>query len=242
MSSKTARKGALRQPLPRLSVPHSLEHTRDNLYTFGEELSHAITHGLGVVLAIIGLCVLVVRASLYGDIWHVVASSVFGATLVMMYAASTLYHSIPLPRARHVLRVIDHSLIYFLIAGTYTPFTLVTLHGPWGWSLFGFTWGLAVIGVGLKIFTTGRYEKVSLAVYLMMGWCAVVAVKPLLERLEPAGLILLAAGGITYSGGVAFYVWNRLRYHHAIWHLFVLAGSVLHWFTVYLYVVPGPPP
>lgn len=231
----------LRQRLPRVAVPHQLEHARDNLYTFGEELSHAITHGLGVILAIVGLCVLVVRAALYGDIWHVVASSVFGATLVMMYAASTLYHSIPLPRARHVLRVIDHSLIYFLIAGTYTPFTLVTLHGPWGWSLFGFTWGLAVIGVGLKIFTTGRYEKVSLAVYLMMGWCAVIAVKPLFERLETGGLILLAAGGITYSGGVVFYVWNRLRYHHAIWHLFVLAGSVLHWFTVYLYVVPGPP-
>ncbi|MGQ0528309.1 MAG: PAQR family membrane homeostasis protein TrhA [Panacagrimonas sp.] len=241
MPAKRARQGALRQPLHRVAVPHQLEHARDNLYTFGEELSHAITHGLGVILAIVGLCVLVVRAALYGDIWHVVASSVFGATLVMMYAASTLYHSIPLPRARHVLRVIDHSLIYFLIAGTYTPFTLVTLHGPWGWSLFGFTWGLAVIGVGLKIFTTGRYEKVSLAVYLMMGWCAVIAVKPLFERLETGGLILLAAGGITYSGGVVFYVWNRLRYHHAIWHLFVLAGSVLHWFTVYLYVVPGPP-
>ena len=241
MPAKVRHKAALRQPLPRVHVPQQLEHARDNLYTLGEELAHAITHGLGVVLAIIGLVVLVVRSVLYGNVWHVVASSVFGATLVMMYAASTLYHSIPLPRARHVLRVIDHSLIFLLIAGTYTPFTLVTLRGPWGWSLFGFTWSLAVIGVGLKIFTTGRYEKVSLAVYLLMGWCAVVATKPLFEHLEPGGLVLLAAGGITYSGGVAFYTWQRLRYHHAIWHLFVLGGSLLHWFTVYYYVVPGPP-
>lgn len=241
MPPSRRRRAPLRQPLPRVAVPQALAQARDNLYTFGEELAHAVTHGLGAVLSIVGLCVLVVRASLYGDFWHIVACSVFGATLVMMYAASTLYHSIPMPRARHVLRVIDHSLIYFLIAGTYTPFTLVTLRGPWGWSLFGFTWSLAVIGVGLKIFTTGRYEKVSLAVYLMMGWCAIVAVKPLLERLQPEGLILLAAGGIVYSGGVAFYTWERLRYHHAIWHLFVLGGSVLHWFTVYYYVVPGPP-
>lgn len=232
---------ALRQPLHRVAVPTALEHARDNIYSFGEELAHAITHGLGAVVAIIGLVVLVVRAAMYGDAWHVIASSVFGATLVMMYLASTLYHSIPLPKARHVLRVIDHSLIYFLIAGTYTPFTLITLHGPWGWSLFGFTWALALIGVGLKVFTTGRYEAVSLAVYLLMGWCAVVAIKPLIDRLEPAGLVLLGAGGLTYSGGVLFYTWRRLRYHHAIWHLFVLGGSVMHWFAVYFYVVPGPP-
>lgn len=231
---------ALRQPLPRVHVPKPLEGARDRVYSFGEHLADAVTHGLGVLLSIIGLVVLLVRAAQYGDIWHIVACSVFGATLVMMYSASTLYHSIPLPRARRVLRIIDHSLIYFLIAGTYTPFTLVTLHGPWGWSLFGFIWGLAIIGVGLKIFTTGRYEKISLGVYLMMGWCAIIAVKPLFNRLDTGGLILLAAGGLTYSGGVAFYVWERLRYHHAIWHLFVLAGSVLHWFTVYFYVVPGP--
>ena len=148
-----ARNTALRQPLPRVPLPQPLAHARDNLYSFGEELAHAVTHGLGAVLAIVGLVLLVVRAALYGNTWHVVASSVFGATLVMMYAASTLYHSIPLPRARHVLRVIDHSLIFFLIAGTYTPFTLVTLQGPWGWSLFGFTWGLAVIGVAGKEIT-----------------------------------------------------------------------------------------
>jgi hemolysin III len=193
-----------------------------------------------VVLAIIGLVVLVARATLYGDIWHIVAVSVFGTTMVLMYTASTLYHSIPLPRAKRVLRIVDHSLIYFLIAGTYTPFTLVTLHGPWGWSLFGVTWGLALFGVVFKIFATGRFEKLSLAIYLGMGWCAIAAIKPILNTLPFPGLMLVLAGGLAYSGGVVFYVWERLRYHHAIWHLFVLAGSVLHFFAILLYVVPGP--
>jgi hemolysin III len=211
------------------------------IYSMGEEIAHAATHGLGVVLSIIGLTVLVAKAAMYGNAWHVTAVSIFGATLVMMYSASTLYHSIPLPRAKHVLRVIDHSLIYFLIAGTYTPFTLITLKGPWGWSLFGVTWGLAVAGVAFKIFATGRFEKISLAIYLGMGWCAIAAIKPLLANLQPGGLALMLAGGLIYSGGVAFYVWERLRYHHAIWHLFVLGGSVLHYFAILFYVVPGPP-
>jgi hemolysin III len=214
----------------------------NSLYSLGEEIAHAITHGVGVLLAIVGLTVLVARAALYGNRWHVIASSVFGATLVLMYTASTLFHSIPnaLPRAKHVLRIVDHSMIYFLIAGTYTPFTLVTLHGHWGWSLFAFTWGLAAAGVVFKIFATGRYEKLSLVIYLAMGWCAVVAIKPLLAHLAPVGLWLTAAGGLAYSGGVVFYLWERLRYHHAIWHLFVLAGSVLQYFAIFFYVVPGP--
>lgn len=225
---------------PRLEPPSALEQARDKIYSLGEELAHAITHGLGAVLSIVGLCVLVTKAALYGETIHIIACAIFGATMVMMYTASTLYHSIPLPRAKHVLRVIDHSLIFFLIAGTYTPFTLVTLKGPWGWSLFAFTWGLTAIGVCLKIFTTGKYEKASLAVYLLMGWCAVVAIKPLLSALEPGGLILMAAGGLVYSGGVAFYSWESLRYNHAIWHVFVLGGTVLHFFAVLLYVIPGP--
>lgn len=202
-----------------------------------------MTHGFGVLLSIAGLVVLVAKATLYGDPWHIIAASIFGTTLVLMYAASTLYHSIPanpLPAAKRVLRVLDHSLIYFLIAGTYTPFTLITLRGPWGWGLFFFTWGLALAGVVFKIFATGRFEKVSLAIYLLMGWCAIVAIEPLLGALPPAGLWLLLGGGLTYSGGVAFYVWTSLRYHHAVWHLFVLGGSVLHFFAVLLYVIPGP--
>ncbi|MFP5305388.1 MAG: PAQR family membrane homeostasis protein TrhA [Gammaproteobacteria bacterium] len=215
-------------------------HVPDKLYSLGEEIAHASTHGLGIVLSIVGLVVLVARATLYGTGWHVAAVSIFGTTLVLMYTASTLYHSIPLLHAKRVLRVVDHTLIYFLIAGTYTPFTLITLNGPWGWSLFATTWGLAVAGVVFKLFATGRFEKLSLAIYLGMGWCAIVAIKPLLQNLEPGGIALTVAGGVTYSGGVAFYVWKRLRYHHAIWHLFVLGGSILHYFAVLLYVVPGP--
>ncbi len=215
-------------------------HVSDKLYSLGEEIAHASTHGLGIVLSIVGLTVLVARAALYGNAWHITAVSIFGATLVLMYTASTLYHSIPLPRAKRVLRVVDHSLIYFLIAGTYTPFTLITLNGVWGWSLFAFTWGLAVAGVDFKIFATGRFEKLSLAIYLGMGWCAIAAIQPLLRNLDPGGIALMIAGGITYSGGVAFYTRTQLRYHHAIWHLFVLAGSILHFFAVLLYVVPGP--
>ncbi len=200
-----------------------------------------MTHGLGVVLSIVGLVVLVAKATLYGNAWHIAAAAIFGSTLVLMYAASTLYHSIPLPGAKRVLRVLDHSLIYFLIAGTYTPFTLITLRGPWGWGLFAFTWGLALAGVVFKIFATGKFEKISLAIYLLMGWCALVAIKPLLVALEPAALWLVLAGGLTYSGGVVFYTWTSLRYHHAVWHLFVLGGSVLHFFAILLYVIPGAP-
>lgn len=229
---------ALRRPPPADPHWHGLDH---HPYSISEEIAHASTHGLGAVLAIVGLTVLVARATLYGNHWHIVAASIFGATLVLMYTASTLYHAIPqmLPRAKRVLRVIDHSLIYFLIAGTYTPFTLITLQGPWGWGLFTFTWGLAAAGVIFKVYATGRFEKVSLAIYLLMGWCAVVAIKPLLQALQPGALALMLAGGLTYTGGVVFYTWRRLRYHHAVWHLFVLAGSVLHFLAVVLYVIPG---
>lgn len=225
---------------PRMEVPDALIPARDKIYSLGEELAHAITHGLGVVLAIVGLCILVTRAALYGEARHIVACSVFGATLILMYTASTLYHSIPLPRAKKVLRIIDHSTIYLLIAGTYTPLTLVTLTGSVGWALFATVWSLALVGVIFKVFSTGRFEKLSLAIYLAMGWCVLLAAKPLLRTLDTGGLVLLVAGGLAYSGGVAFYLWERLRYHHAIWHAFVLAGSVLQYFAVLFYVIPGP--
>jgi hemolysin III len=234
-----------RKPPPQDLLPPALaeavEHGRDKLYTLGEEIAHALTHGLGVVLAIAGLTVMVARATLYGTTTHIVGAAIFGATLVLMYAASTLYHSIPLPRAKKVLRIIDHSTIYLLIAGTYTPLTLVTLDGAVGSALFGTVWTLAAVGVVFKIFATGRFEKLSLAIYLGMGWCVLLAIKPLLRTLETGGLVLLIAGGLAYSGGVAFYLWERLRYHHAIWHGFVLAGSVLQYFAVLFYVIPGPP-
>lgn len=213
-----------------------------NLYSFGEELAHSLTHGLGAVLAIIGLCVLVARAVLYGGSRELLAGSIFGASLILMYAASTLFHSIPLPRPKHIFRVIDHCLIYVLIAGTYTPFTLIALAGsPWGMRLFVFTWGLAAVGILFKIFTTGRFEWLSLGVYLAMGWCGVVAGSEIIAAVPPAGLWLLLAGGLSYTFGTLFYASTRLRYHHAIWHVFVLAGSAFHFFCVLFYVLPGPP-
>lgn len=180
------------------------------------------------------------KSALYGNAWHIVSSAIFGASLVLLYTASTLFHSIPMVGPKRVLRVVDHCAIYVLIAGTYTPFTLVTLHGPWGWSLFGFTWGLAILGIGFKIFFTGRYEFLSVLVYLLMGWCGIAAIEPMLHALATGGLWWLLAGGLCYSFGVIFYAWDGLRFNHAIWHLFVLGGSVCHFFAVLLYVIPGP--
>lgn len=219
-----------------------LREAEASIYSLREEIAHGVTHGIGALLAIAGLAVLTAQAALHGDAWHVVSVSIFGAALVLMYAASTLFHSIPQPRAKHVFRVLDHCLIYVLIAGTYTPFTLVTLRGSVGWWLFGAVWGLALVGIVFKVFTTGRFEKLSLAVYLIMGWCVLLAVKPLMAALPEGGLWLLLAGGLSYSIGTIFYRWESLRYHHAIWHLFVLGGSVAHYFAVLLYVIPDPSP
>jgi hemolysin III len=239
---ESARKASRQAPAAGLpaTLGEAVAHGRETLYTLGEEVAHALTHGLGVVLAIAGLTVMVARATLYGDAWHIVGAAIFGTTLVLMYTASTLYHSIPLPRAKKVLRIIDHSTIYLLIAGTYTPFTLVTLNGAVGWALFGTVWGLALVGVVFKIFATGRFERLSLAIYLGMGWCILLAIKPLVQTIEPGGLVLLVAGGVAYTGGVVFYVLDNRRYFHAIWHAFVLAGSVLQYFAVLFYVIPGP--
>jgi hemolysin III len=224
-----------------VQITEAVEHGREKLYTIGEEIAHAATHGLGVVLAIAGLTVMVARATLYGNAWHIVAAAIFGTTLVLMYTASTVYHSIPLPRAKKVLRVIDHSTIYLLIAGTYTPLTLITLKGSGGWALFSLVWALAFAGVVFKIFATGKFEKLSLAIYLAMGWCVLLVIRPVVSTIPVAGLALLVGGGLAYTGGVAFYVWERLKYHHAIWHAFVLAGSVLHYFALLFYVMPGAP-
>lgn len=207
-------------------------------YTPGEEIANSIIHGVGLVLAIAGLGVLTAFASLYGDTWHIVSCSIFGASLILLYTTSTLYHSIPLPRIKPLLRTLDHAAIFILIAGTYTPFLLVSLRGPWGWTLFALIWGMALIGVALRI-GPGRHSRwLSLGLYLGMGWAIVVAVKPLLNSVAPGGLMLLLAGGLAYTVGVVFYVWHRLPYHHAIWHGFVLTGSTLHYFAILLYVIP----
>jgi hemolysin III len=209
-------------------------------YSLAEEIAHAITHGVGLLLSIAGLVVLVVFASLRGNTWHVVSVSVYGATLVMLYAASTFYHALPAPRAKSAFRVLDHAAIYLLIAGTYTPFMLVNLRGGWGWALFGVVWGLAVLGIVLEAVAKQRVRVLSVILYLGLGWLVAIAVKPLMQSVEPGGLVLLVAGGLAYSVGVVFYGWKRLPYHHAVWHVFVMAGSLSHFFAVLFYVIPRP--
>ena len=209
-------------------------------YTPHEEIANSLTHGLGLLLAIAGLGVLTAFSALHGNVWHMVSCSIFGATLILLYTTSTLYHSIPAPSAKPVLRALDHSAIFLLIAGTYTPFMLVNLRGPWGWSLFGAIWSLAVAGVALRLFLRGRLHGLVVGIYIAMGWAVVIAVEPMLRLVQPGGLILLAAGGIAYTAGVIFYKWRSLPYHHAIWHGFVLLGSGLHFFAVLFYVIPWP--
>jgi hemolysin III len=208
-------------------------------YSIAEEIAHAITHGVGILLSIAALTVLVAFASLHGNAWHIVSCSIYGSTLVLLYAASTLYHALPSSRAKGVFRILDHTAIYVLIAGTYTPFTLVNLRGGWGWTLFGVVWGLSILGIVLEAVARPRVRILSLVLYLGLGWMAAIAVKPLLDSVAAGGLVLLLLGGLAYTGGVVFYCWHRLPYHHAIWHIFVLAGSVFHYFAVLFYVIPG---
>jgi hemolysin III len=209
-------------------------------YTRGEEIANALTHGLGIVLGLVGLIVLAWYSCTLGTASHIVSCSIFGVTLLLLYTASTLYHAVSNARAKKILRVFDHSAIFLLIAGTYTPFTMVSLRGPWGWSLFGTVWGLAIVGLVLQFTIRKRFPMILVALYVAMGWAAVVAIRPLMAALPERGLQLLFAGGMAYTLGVAFYLWRSLRFHHAVWHLFVLAGSVLHFFAIYLSVLPHP--
>ena len=203
-----------------------------------EELANAVTHGIGALLSLAGLVVLIVLAALRGSGWHILACAIYGASLLCLYTASTLYHSVVSPRLKRALRVFDHSAIYLLIAGTYTPFLLINLRGPWGWSLFGIVWSLALAGVFFKFRFTGRFEAVSVALYLAMGWLIVVAARPALAHIGASTLLWLLAGGIAYSSGIVFYVARRIPFHHAIWHLFVLGGSVCHYIAVLSTVLP----
>jgi hemolysin III len=209
-------------------------------YHLGDILANAITHGIGAALAIAGAVYLIV-ASTRGTAWQIVSCSVFAATLVLVYICSTLYHSLVRTRARHVFHILDHSSIYLLIAGTYTPFCLVTLRGPLGWTIFGVEWALAIAGVVFKSFAVDRFEVASALVYLAQGWFIVVAVVPLVHSLGWHGLAWLGAGGLAYTLGIVFFALDRLRYFHALWHLFVLAGSVAHYFAILFYVLPARP-
>jgi hemolysin III len=201
-----------------------------------EELWNVITHAFGLFLSIGALSLLVVFSSLNGTVWHIVSYSIYGASLVILYFASTVYHAAKKPSLKIKLNVFDHAAIFVLIAGTYTPFLLVTLRGPWGWTLFGIQWGLAIAGIILKLFYTGRFDKLSTLVYLAMGWLVVIAIYPLVINLALGGLLWLLAGGIFYSVGAGFYLWHKLPYNHAIFHVFVLLGSISHFFSVFFYL------
>lgn len=214
--------------------------------SLGEEIANSITHGIGALLSVAGLTMLVVYASMAADPWVTISVSVFGTTLVLMYLASTLYHALPHPNVKRLFRKIDHCAIYLLIAGTYTPFLLVHLRGPWGWSLFGTLWTIAIAGCLFKMafIDAGAHhawwDKVSTGLYVAMGWAIVIALKPTLELVPLPALLLMALGGLAYTGGTVFYMWQRLPYNHAVWHLFVLAGSTFHFFAIFFFVVPAP--
>ena len=206
-------------------------------YSKVEEVSHAISHGLGVLASGVGLY-LMLQLSADSDFWRQLSSWVFGLSLVLLYGSSTLYHSVQDLKHKLWLRKLDHSAIFVLIAGTYTPFTLVSLRDNWGWWLFALVWSIALCGVLLKLFTGAKYQKISIALYLIMGWLVLVAIDPMLTYVPINGMWWLLAGGLLYSGGVLFYVQKTLFMHHLIWHLFVLCGSVCHFFAVYFYVLP----
>ncbi|PTX97986.1 hemolysin III family protein [Opitutus sp. ER46] len=207
-------------------------------YTPAEEVANAVSHGIGLVLSVAALVLLVVFAALRGSAWHITACTIFGASLVLLYTSSTLYHSVRHERVKLVLRKLDHAAIFVLIAGTYTPFLLVNLRGPWGWSLFGVIWTLALGGIAMKVWFTGRFRVVSTIIYIVMGWLIIIAIAPMMRVIEPGGIWLLVGGGVCYTGGTVFYLWRSLPYHHAVWHLFVLGGSVCHFFAVFSFVVP----
>lgn len=205
-----------------------------------EEILNAVTHGVGTLFAVIALGILTAAAYMEGGVWHLVSFIIYGISLVLLYLASTLYHSFTNERVKCVLKFFDHAAIYLLIAGTYTPFTLVPLHGAIGWTIFGIIWGLALTGITLKIFFVKKYNVLSTICYLIMGWFAVVMIKPLLSTIEVGGLYWLLIGGIFYSVGSIFYLARKMPYHHAVWHLFVMAGSVAHFVAIFKYILPVP--
>lgn len=204
--------------------------------TGGEEIANAISHGLGLVGALIGTPFLIMRAVSHGDKAFIVGVSIFCATMIILYLGSAIYHALPAGKAKRIFRRIEHSAIYLLIAGTYTPFTFGVLKGVWGWTLFGIVWSLAVFGIALKIFQKQHHLVLSTVLYLLMGWVIVVAIEPLLANLPTAGLIWLVAGGLSYTAGVVFFATDhKLKYGHFIWHLFVLGGTTCHFFAIFWY-------
>ncbi|XDD53292.1 hemolysin III family protein [Leptospira sp. WS4.C2] len=250
-SAKSKSKKVTKQTLADSNLPLAMEQNPtvteliDTIheYSIGHEIANAVTHGIGGGLSIAGLSILLTMAVLYGDVWHIVSSAIYGATLILLYLASTLYHGIYHSATKRIFKVIDHASIYLLIAGTYTPFTLVSLreHSEWGWTLFLVVWILAFAGVLLLLLFPGKYSGARVVVYILMGWLAIFVVKDIRTAIGIGGISWLVAGGLSYTVGVIFYLWDRLPFNHAIWHLFVLSGSLCHFFAILFYVLPPVP-
>jgi hemolysin III len=215
------------------------DNTIVKYYTPAEERINVTSHAIGLALSVVALILLVARAAIYGNAWHIISFSIFGLSLIMLYTASTVYHSTKDAKLRSRLRIVDHATIYILIAGTYTPFTLVTLNGTTGWWIFSITWGLALTGIILKLFFTGRFEIVSTLMYVFMGWVIVFAIEPLVNNFSTEGIAWLVAGGIAYTLGAILYGVRIMKYNHATFHVFVLIGSIMHFVSVFFYVLPS---
>ncbi|MEN6331360.1 MAG: hemolysin III family protein [Smithella sp.] len=214
------------------------EKAQSSQYTLREEILNSVTHGTGAVVSIAGLALLIFFSNLYGQTSHIVSCTIFGVALVLLYTASTLYHSFRKPDIKQILKIVDHSCIYILIAGTYTPFMLVVVRGVLGWSIFAVVWSLTILGILFKIFFVNRFKIVSTLAYILMGWLIVFAIEPLFQTLPDGGIAWLVSGGLAYTLGTIFYAWKKLPFNHAIWHLFVLAGSTCHFMAVLFYVIP----
>jgi hemolysin III len=212
---------------------------QSNITTYSplEEKLNVYSHGFGILLSIIGLVLLVIKASFYGDVWQIVSCSIYGASMVVLYTASTCYHNATYGKLRKRLKIFDHASIYVLIGGTYTPLTLVSLRGVVGWVIFGLTWGFALVGIILKLFYTGKFKTVSTLMYVFMGWMIIFAIKPLVNNMEAGGLYLLIGGGVAYTIGAVLYSIKRIPYNHAIFHIFVLVGSICHYLCIYHYTI-----
>jgi hemolysin III len=215
--------------------PTKAPHKRQS---YAEELANAWTHGIGLALSVVGWIALMVLSGMAGDGWDLAASGVYGGSLVFLYATSTLYHSVRKPETKYTLRILDHVAIFLLIAGTYTPFTVVLLRDGWGWTVLGAVWGLAIAGLLFKLFSTHRFHPAATSLYLLMGWLGVLLADPMSSALPAGALMLITAGGLAYTSGVIFFGWHSLPYSHAIWHVFVLIGSICHYIAVALYVLP----
>lgn len=208
------------------------------IFSVLEEKINVISHGIGFLLSIAALVLLVIRASLHGNVFHIVSFTIFGTSLIVLYAASTLYHNAKKEKVRARLNIFDHASIFILIAGTYTPYVLVPLNGIMGWVLFGITWGAAVLGIILKLYFIGKYEKLSTILYVLMGWIIIIAIKPLFDNLSSEGLFWLFTGGISYTIGAVLFSLKKLKFNHAIFHIFVMLGSISHFISIYFYVLP----